>query len=68
LNKICIVKSEGLKDRHRLKGNRRSIEGGDRVYMERKQEITLTPDGENKWLDLFSAGLLFQFSVSEIGE
>jgi len=50
-----------------LKGNRRSIEGGDRVYMQRRQHITLTPRGKQVAV-LFSAVMLLRFPVSEIGE
>jgi hypothetical protein len=52
----------------RLKGNRRSIEGGDRVYMQRGQDIILTPRGEKQMTVLFSTIMLLQFSVSETGE
>ena len=51
-----------------MRGNRRSIEGGDKVYMQRRQDITLTPRGEKQVAVLFSAVMLLQFPVSEIGE
>jgi hypothetical protein len=47
-----------------LKGDRRSIEGGDRVYMQREQDITLTPGGEKQVAVLFSA--VFASSVPSV--
>ena len=63
-----IVKKVRLEDRQRLRGNRRSIEGGHKVYMQRGQNITLTPKGEKQVAVLFSAVMLLQFPVSERGE
>ena len=51
-----------------MRGNRRSIEGGDKIYMQRGQNITLTPKGERQVAVLFSAVMLLQFPVSERGE